>query len=170
MHDKALKVYHNLNVPLRSNLSRMQNNYAEANFWTFLKFAAGHKLDKTQFTKHYISDMKSGYTLTEFIDNDIIKTTAPLDLNILQLKYNDPGNTLINDKLYDGGGFVKCSDFIGDKMVLRYFKKLWFRNSEKELNKVIKDFKEKIANPKTPHRDKIQKALELFKHKQNIND
>ena len=114
--------------------------------------------------------MKSGYTLTEFIDNDIIKTTAPLDLNILQLKYNDPGNTLINDKLYDGGGFVKCSDFIGDKMVLRYFKKLWFRNSEKELNKVIKDFKEKIANPKTPHRDKIQKALELFKHKQNIND
>ena len=82
----------------------------------------------------------------------------------------DFSNEAVNGKLYDGGGFVKRFDFIRDKLVLRYFKKLWFRNSEKELNKVIKDFKEKIANPKTPHRDKIQKALELFKHKQNIND
>ena len=43
-------------------------------------------------------------------------------------------------------------------------------NSKKELDKVIKSFEAKIANPKTPHRDKIQEALRLFKQKQDIND
>ncbi len=170
MHDKAFKVYHNIDNPVRG-LSRMQNNYAEANFWTYLKFAAGHRLDKTQFTRHYISDAKNGYALTEFADENISKTTSPLDMNnVIRLMYIDFSNEAINGKLYDGGGFVKRFDFIKDKLVLRYFKKLWFRNSEKELNKVIKDFEDKIANPKTPHRDKIQKALELFKEKQNKND
>lgn len=169
MHDKALKVYHYLNTDVRG-LSSIQNNYAEANFWTYLKFAAGHKLDKTQFTKHYISDMKSGYAMTEFIDDTIPKTKSPIDLNnVIRLLYMDFSNEAVNGKLYDGGGFVKRFDFIRDKLVLRYFKKLWFRNSEKELNKVIKDFEQKIANPKTPHRDKIQRALELFKQKQDVD-
>ena len=168
MHDKALKVYHYLNTDVRG-LSSIQNNYAEANFWTYLKFAAGHKLDKTQFTKHYISDMKSGYAMTEFIDDTIPKTKSPIDLNnVIRLLYMDFSNEAVNGKLYDGGGFVKRFDFIRDKLVLRYFKKLWFRNSEKELNKVIKDFEQKFSNPKTPHRDKIQRSLELFKKKQDL--
>lgn len=171
MHDKALKVYHNLSTPNMWYLEHIQNNCAEANFWTYLKFAVGHKLDKTQFTKHYISDLKSGYALTEFIDKDITRTSSPIDLtNLFRIFYIDVSNELINDKLYDVGGFVKQPDFIDDKVVLRYFKKLWFRNSEKELNKVIQNYETKIANPKTPHRVKIKKALELFKHKKDINN
>ncbi len=170
MHDKALKVYHSVKCNINS-LPNSQGVYAEANFWTYLKHAAGHKLDKTQFTKHYISDLKSGYALTEFIDDDIPKTSSSLDLgNVLRIFYEDFFNEPINGKIYDVGGFVKRFNFIDDKVVLRYFKKLWFRNSEKELDKVIKDFEVKIANPKTPHRDKIQKALELFKQKQDINN
>lgn len=170
MSDKALKVYHKTfgGIPC---LSHMHGSCAEANFWTFMKFFAGHDLDKTQFTKHYISDLKSGYALTEFIDKDITRTSSPIDLtNLFRIFYIDVSNELINDKLYDVGGFVKQPDFIDDKVVLRYFKKLWFRNSEKELNKVIQNYETKIANPKTPHRVKIKKALELFKHKKDINN
>ncbi len=175
MHDKALKVYHDPKCKIKG-ISHIQNNYAEANFWTFIKYAAGHKLDKTQFTKHYISDVKSGYALTEFIDSGIEQTKSPIDFeNIFGITYMDVFNDPINNKLYDAGGFVKdnrlsTSGFIDDKIVRRYFKKLLFRNSEKELNKVINDLENKIANPKTPHRDKIQRALELFKQKQNINN
>lgn len=170
MHDKALKVYHNVKSPIE-RLSSIQNNYAEANFWTYLKFMAGHKLDKTQFTKHYISDLKSGYAMTELIDDTIPETTAQLNLRkIIRVKYSDFMNTPINKKLYDGGGFIKRLEFIEDRLVLRYFKQLWFRNSKKELDKVIKTFEAKIANPKTPHRDKIQEALRLFKQKQDINE
>ena len=43
-------------------------------------------------------------------------------------------------------------------------------NLKKELSKTIQDFEQKIANPKTPHRDKIQRALELFKQKKNIDN
>ena len=175
MHDKAFKVYHNTKCKLK-DISHIQNNFAEANFWTYLKYHAGHKLDKTQFTRHYISDAKSGYAMTEFIDDKIQKTTAPIDFeNILGITYMDIMNEPINGKLYDAGGFskdnrLKSSGFIDDKIVLRYFKKLWFRNSEKELSKTIQDFEQKIANPKTPHRDKIQRALELFKQKKNIDN
>ncbi len=166
MHDKAFKVYHNVQSPI-SWLSNIHNNYAEANFWTFLKYAAGHKLDKTQFVKHYISDLKSGYAITEYIDESIPKTTSRLNIRaLLGVRTKDP-NVPIMDKLYDAGGFSKTPDFIDDKVVRRYFKKLWYRNSSKERTQVIEDLENKISNPKTPHRDKIKKALELFKQKQN---
>lgn len=166
MKSKAFKVYHNIHSQ-KNLLSHIHNNYAEANFWTFLKYAAGHKLDKTQFVKHYISDLKSGYAITEYIDESIPKTTSRLNIRaLLGVRTKDP-NVPIMDKLYDAGGFAKTPDFIDDKVVRRYFKKLWYRNSSKERTQVIEDLENKISNPKTPHRDKIKKALELFKQKQN---
>ena len=36
------------------------------------------------------------------------------------------------------------------------------RNSEKDLKPLLIDLQKKIQNPKTPHVDKIKKALELF--------
>ena len=52
--------------------------------------------------------------------------------------------------------------FIDDKVVLKYFKKFMNRNSEKDLKPLLIDLQKKIQNPKTPHVDKIKKALELF--------
>lgn len=167
MHDKALAVYKKQICPY-PKIAIQQNNFAEANFWTYLKFSAGHSLDKTQFTKHYISDLKNCYTITEFIDQDIPRTTAYLNFEkLFGLKYMDPSNEPINSKLYDAGGYLKTSNFKNDKIVLRYFKKLWYRNSDKELNQVITDLENKINNPKTPHRNKIQEALYLFKKIKN---
>ena len=148
------------------------NNYAEANFWTFLKRALGHSLDNSQFTKHYMSDMKNGYSLTEFIDPKIHQTTSPVNIcHLLHLlppidsKYNMP----IMGKQYDIGGYEKAYNFTADKVVLRYFKKLIHR-SQKELPRVLGKIEALAQNPKTPHRDKIQQALKLFKQYKRINN
>lgn len=169
MSDKALKVYHKTfgGIPC---LSHMHGSCAEANFWTFMKFFAGHDLDKTQFTKHYISDLKNGYALTEFIDSKSVKNIFPLDLsNLFRLKYSDIMNTPMSGKFYDAGGFVKTFNFIPDKVTFKYFKKLMNR-SPKELIPFMQRLQECVKNPKTPHRDKIQKAIELFKNQKQINN
>lgn len=166
MHDKALKVFHqiNFNVPEANGI---HGNYAEANTWAYIKHNAGHNLDKSQFTKHYISDLHNGYTLTEFIDYDIHKTTANIDfMSLFKIKYKDiKNNSLYFNKIYDIGGFDKLPDFTDNKVVLRFFKKLFFR-SPKELPQMLSKLEVLIQNPKTPHRDKIQQAIDLFKKKQ----
>lgn len=171
MHDKALKVFHNLQEN-NFEYKTSHNNYAEANFWTFLKRALGHSLDNSQFTKHYMSDMKNGYSLTEFIDPKIHQTTSPVNIcHLLHLlppidsKYNMP----IMGKQYDIGGYEKAYNFTADKVVLRYFKKLIHR-SQKELPRVLGKIEALAQNPKTPHRDKIQQALKLFKQYKRINN
>jgi hypothetical protein len=163
MHDKALKVYHTTQFACE-NVATMHGNYAEANFWTYIKRAIGHNMDKTQFTKHYISDLHNGYSLTEFIDSEIPKTTKKVDFaNLFRISYRDSHhNRPYYGKLYDAGGFSKNRNFMDDKIVLRYFKKLFFR-SPKELPAVQAQIEALAENPKTPHRDKIQKALSLFK-------
>lgn len=169
MTDKALKVYHKKFGGL-VNLSYMHGCCAEANFWTFLKYVAGHNLDKTQFTKHYISDLKSGYSLTEFANLKKSKKIFPLDLRkIFKLENFDTMNEPINGKLYDAGGYAKAFDFISDKVTFKYFKKLMHR-SDKELIPFLKNLRESVKNPKTPHRDKIQKAIELFENQKQINN
>ena len=60
------------------------------------------------------------------------------------------------------GGCAKYPNFVDDKVVLKYLKKLVFRNSDKDLKQLLANLQTKIQNQKTPHRDKIQKALELF--------
>lgn len=166
MHDKALKVYHSRDF-LGFIDSSLHGNYAEGNFWTYIKHTAGHNLDKTQFTKHYISDLKNAYSLTEFIDITIPKTTAKINYqNLLHLKYLDAtNNPPVIGKLYDAGGFKKGNNFIDDKVVLRYFKKLFFakKNNQPEVKAHIETL---VQNPKTPNRDKIQKALDLFNKEQ----
>ena len=167
MHDKALKVFHNIKCNTKS-FSNSQGVYAEANFWTYLKNIAGHKLDKTQFTRHYVSDLQYGYSLTEFADQMIAKTTAPLDIdNLFKIFYADITNEAINTKIYDVGGCLKYPEFIKDKVVMRYFKKLMHRNPGKDIDEFLKNLNEKSKNPKTPHRSKIQEAIRLFELEKN---
>lgn len=167
MHDKALKVFYNIEEPLLIN-KPYHNNYAEANFWIFLKKWAGHSLDNTQFTQHYISDMKSGYYMTEFIDEYIPKTTKKLSLKkLLGIVFDDVlNNKPINGKLYDGGGFKKISTFIDDNVVRKNYKKIINRNTENERRQVIANLEKLAENPKTPFRNKILKAVQIYKIQQ----
>lgn len=161
MHDKALKVYHVI-----SDGSMIHNTFAEANFWTFLKKIAGHSLAKTQYTKHYISDLHCGYCMTEFIDPQIQKTTSKLPI-IELFKFKMPHDSMVNlpimGKLYDGGGYEKEKSFIADKVVLKYLKMLFYAKG-KASKSLIEQLNLLIANPKTPLRDKIQKAIELYEN------
>ena len=170
MHDKAFKVFHSIKCPVKE-LSNSQGVYAEANFWTYLKNIAGHKLDNTQFTKHYISDLESGYAITELADIRNTKTTAPLDVDhLFKIFYTDTTNEPIHGKFYDVGGCLKYPGFIKDKVVMKYFKKLMHRNSEKDLNSFLEHLQVKLNNPRTPHRAKIQEALRLFKQEKQIDN
>lgn len=164
MHDKALQVFFKPNI-IYENLKCKHNNYAEANFWTFIKNFIGHRMDKSQFTRHYISDMKSAYALTEFADNSIYPTSSILPYSKYGIYCCDLGrfNAPIRGKLFDGGGFEKTKDFIEDKVTRKYFKKLVNANSEKDLQNRLNSIQKEIDNPKTPHRDKIIQALNLFK-------
>lgn len=165
MHDKALKVYHKISFA-QDVRKDIHGSYAEANFWTYLKHAAGHRLDKSQFTKHYISDLHNGYCLTEYIDQNITRTTAKINFeNLFGIKYVDANNNApLCNKIYDAGGFKKLLNFMDDKIVLRHFKKLFFR-TDKELPAIITRYEALVQNPNTPHRIKFQKALSLFKEK-----
>ena len=170
MHDKALQIFYNISCPVKS-LRNSQGIYAETNFWVYLKNIIGHNMDKTQFTKYYMSDLKNGYSMTEFADSDITVTSAPFDFeNIARIFYTDTTNEPINGKIYDVGGCLKFPGFIKDKVVLKYFKKLMYRTPGKDLTDYTERLKLLIQNPKTPHRDKIKQALELFQKEKSIDN
>lgn len=166
MHDKAMKIYYDIELPERyKSTKHAHNNYAEANFWIFLKNILGHKMDETQFTKHYISDLKSGYSMTEFIDDDISPTTRFFHLTeILKIQNFDFLNNFpIGCKLYDAGGYEKLAHFIDDKVTLRHYKKLFYKHWQHDVQPYVEHLSEQIKNTRFPHRDKIQKALDIFK-------
>ncbi|MBD5403065.1 hypothetical protein HDR58_09790 [bacterium] len=163
MHDKALQVYHQLNEG-HSYYSMIHNTYAEANFWTFLKRVAGHKLDNTQFTKHYISDLHSGYCLTEFIDDKIPKTTKQLDICGLfefRIPHDKAYNPKIMGKEYDGGGYEIDEEFTSNKILIRYSKQLYY-SMGKQFKDVVMKLENLVQNPKTPYRNEIQKLLDTY--------
>ena len=162
MHDKALHIY---DKNTSTYCDDTHGIYAEPNSWIYLQWNMGHKSDKTQFTKHYISDLRNGYSVTEFIDEEIPKTTKNFEHNrILGLILTDTfNNPRINDKIYDIGGLKKHSDFINDKLTLKYFKKIANRNSKEEREKVIRQLEQQIENPKTPLREKMSNAIEYYK-------
>lgn len=163
MHDKAFQIYHQVSEG-NPYYSKIHNTYAEANFWTFLKRIAGHKLDNTQFTKHYISDLHSGYCMTEFIDEQIPRTTNPLDMQKL-FNFKNPFDKDCNHKImgkeYDGGGYEGNKNFITNKILIRYLKQLYYSKG-KQLEEVRTKLQNLAQNPKTPYRKEIQKIIEMY--------
>lgn len=121
-------------------------------------------MDETQFTKHYISDMKSGYTMTEFIDDSITKTKKIFNQNmLLGLIFTDINhNPYKNRKQYDIGGLIRYYGAIKDRTTIKYFKKIANKTTTKERKKVANQLSEQVKNPKTPHRDKIIAALNYY--------
>ena len=162
MHDKAFLIYDTDSFMFKE---KSHGVYAEPNSWIYLEKNIGHKTDNTQFIRHYISDLKNGYSLTEFVDKEITKTSKRFDYKkILGLILTDgQNNPQINQKIYDIGGLQRCRDFLTDKVSLKYFKKIANRKTEKEREKVVEELSKQIKNKKTPLRDKIETAVEFYK-------
>ena len=163
LHDKAFQVYSKIRES-DPRFSKLHNTYAEANFWTFLKRAAGHRLDNTQFTKHYISDLNSGYCITEYIDEKIPGTTKPLDIyklfNFL-VPTDKQYNIKIMGKEYDAGGYAINKEFTSNKILIRYTKQLYY-SLGKQFDDVVLKLKSLIENPKTPYRKDLEKILNKY--------
>lgn len=161
MHDKALLVYRKGN-DVYSNVTH--GLYAEPNSWIFLQSNMGCAVDNTQFTKHYISDLKNGYSLTEFIDKDIPVTKHNFEHNrLLGLYLSDCRmNHRKNNKVYDIGGLLRDKTFIKDRTTLKFFRKIANRNTEKERQEVASQLSKRAENPRTPLRRNIVEALDFY--------
>ena len=157
MPDTALKIYHKQ----KCILPALHGNYAEANVATFLKRAMGHDMQKSVFAKHYISDMENAYSLSEFLypygDYEFKFTDYTKLFGIHSV---DALKSFIGGKIFDLGGFQKLWNFTGDKVTLRYFKKLM--NNQRISYKLLERYETLANNPKTPHREKITDAIDLY--------
>lgn len=162
MHDKALLVYRKGNDIYSSTNHGI---YAEPNSWIFLQSNMGRPVERSQFTKHYISDLKNGYSLTEFIDKDIPQSNTDFEHNkLLGLYLSDCRmNHRKNNKVYDIGGLLRDKTFIKDRTTLKFFKKIANRNTEKERQEVVNNLTLKAENPRTPLRRNIIEALNFYK-------
>ena len=157
MPDTAFKVYHKRN----SVMPEAHGNYAEANIATFFKRVLGHNMENSPFAKHYMSDMKNGYSLSEFLYTDgdyefkFINYAKMFGVHSI-----DALKSFIGGKIFDLGGFQKLWNFTEDKVTLRYYKKLM--NNPKIADELLERFEILAENPKTPHREKILDAIELY--------
>lgn len=111
MHDKAFLVY---DINNRLCIEKFHGAYAEPNSWIYLQWNMGHKPENTQFIKHYFSDLKKGYSITEFIDTNISKTTKEFEHNrLLGLILTDSNNNPRKDKkVYDIDGLTQYDKFL----------------------------------------------------------
>lgn len=158
MPDSAMKIYYKINSPV---VPHIQGNYAEANFITFIKRVLGHDMGKSQFAKHYISDMKNGYSLSEFLywdgDYDFVGRDYK---RYFRVDSNDALKSFIAGKIFDWGGFFKMADFTGDKITIRYLKKLY--NHPNMTGSLFEQYEKILKNKKNPQKEKIKKALDLY--------
>ena len=158
MPDSAMKIYYNLNSAV---VPHIQGNYAEANFATFIKRVLGHDMKKSQFAKHYISDMKNGYSLTEFLYWDGDYDFVARDYRrYFKIHSHDAFKSFIGGKIFDLGGFFKMADFTGDKITIRYLKKLY--NHPENVGNLLEKYEKIIKGQNNPQKEKIKKALELY--------
>lgn len=136
--------------------------YAEANSTFRLKNILGHNMSKTDAVNADMYDLDIGYSISEYSDNLLPKTTSKIDFYHLGLDYGDSKSAnYVAGRLVDFGGITKETEKLADKIVLRYYKKIMNRVNSKEQAELINQYKKLIDNPKTPHRKSIEKAIRL---------
>lgn len=158
MPDAAMKIFHNVKNDI---VSQMHGNYAEANISMFLKNALGHNMAKSQFSAHYMSDLKAGYSLSEFIHRDGDYPLRFRDYTrMFGINSMDAVKNFIGGRIFDMGGFQKLWNFTSDKVTRRYYKKLM--NHPELAPQLLERYQRLAENPKTPHREKILDAIDLY--------
>lgn len=136
--------------------------YAEANSTFRLKNILGHNMSKTDAVNTDMYDLDIGYSISQFSDNLLPKTTSKIDFYHLGLDYGDSKKAnYVADRLIDFGGITKETEELADKIVLRYYKKIMNRTNPKEQAELIQQYKRLLDNPKTPHRENIEKAIQI---------
>lgn len=162
----------NIKKAVMDCVSKMNGMFAEANSYRFIEKAAGHPLDNTNLNKHYMFDMQNNFNLSAFSDRTRPPANKRLNFTNIGLVPIDPYDNyenIVYGRIIDLGGIVKLNNDLMDKTVLKYFKKIVNRNTEKERQRVIQELKKLISNPKTPLRNKIEKAIGLAENIKTCN-
>lgn len=144
--------------------SKMNGIYAEANSYQFIQRAAGHPLDNTNLNKHYMFDLQNNFNLSAFSDGTRPPVTKRLNftnIGLMPADVYENYDNIVYGRIIDLGGMIKTNEKLMDKTTLKYFKKIVNRNTEKEKQQVIQELKKLVSNPKTPLRNKIEKAISL---------
>ncbi|MDR1327385.1 MAG: hypothetical protein LBJ74_03150 [Heliobacteriaceae bacterium] len=181
--DRVLKVYktmddkierylvgENISSPSEAAIKICRNDFrvhgaaAEANSAAMIKRGLGHNLSKTDLIKPDMFDTKNGFAILPFADEFLPAVTKKADLKYLGMFSADfhAGNRHAG-RIFDYGQVEMrkgCED-LTDKTVLKYFKKVMNRTNVEERHELLCRYKRLAENPKTPHRDKILKAIEL---------
>ncbi|MBQ7764374.1 hypothetical protein IJ384_03280 [bacterium] len=158
----------NLQKDFLKQLKEMKDThglYAEANSTFRLKNILGHNISKTNAVNTDMYDLDIGYSISQFSDDLLPKTTSKISFERLGLDYGDEKTAnYVANRLIDFGGITKTTEDLVDKITLRYYKKIMNRNNKNEQLELIRRLKQLIQNPKTPHREKIKKAVDLAEY------
>lgn len=135
---------------------------AEANSAAVLKRGVGHNLSKTNLIKSDMFDTKNRFSIAQFADENLSKVTSEVNFSSLGIRAGDlhSGN-IINGRIIDYGAMQMKNPELMDKTVLKYFKKIMNRTNVEERYELLYRYKRIAQNPKTQHREKILKAMEL---------
>lgn len=145
-------------TPLQNSIHGVN---AEANSYTYITKALGHNIEKTNLNKHYYFDLQNKFNISSFAGPNSPKTTKRINYTIPNIQmfdiYENYAN-IVYGKIIDVGGTQKTGEVL-DKTVLKYYKKIMNRNNKTEQQTVLTNLKELVKNHKTPHRKKIQEAI-----------
>lgn len=108
-------------------------------------------------------NLEHNFSLSPFADDTLPPVTKKLNLNKIGIEETDVtfnATNTVAGRVIDMGGMAIENPVLMDKTVLKFYKKIVNRNTEKEQKEVITNLKKLIENPKTPNRSKIEEAIE----------
>ena len=136
---------------------------AEANSYYRLKTILGHNIMRDGANAIDMFDLENGYSMAKCVNISTPKTKREVPFVKLGLMAQDlnPGN-IVCGRLIDYGAIVSTDFRLLDKTVLKYYKKIVNRESVEEREKVLENYKNILQNPRTPLREKIKNAIDVY--------
>lgn len=137
---------------------------AEANTYYYIENAVGHPLLRTNLNKHYMFDIENKFNISNFSDKSLPERTGFVkyeNIGVIPFDAYENYENIVYGRVIDVGNTAKGNKDLTDKTIRKYFKKIVNRNTEKERNEVLENLKKLASNPKTPLRNKIEKAVQL---------
>lgn len=142
---------------------RMHGAAAEANSFYYLLKAYGLNLRGTDFVKFDMFDIRNGFSIGDYIDNNSFPVKKKINLKKLGLLHTDlkPRN-IVSDVCVDIGGLKSVNEELTDGYIRKIYKELVSQTDKQKLDKLIKYYQNLLLQNRVPDKQKIQRALDLF--------
>lgn len=140
----------------------------EANSFYYVLKNNGQSLKNSDMLKFDLYDIKNSYSLSSFRSKSAPMPAREVNLSSIGVVHTDkkPRN-IINGVCIDMGGIELNQPALTDPVTRRVYKKLKALKNPKLIEKEIEEYKKTLQNPKTPHREKIKQAIEIYSNESN---